>query len=72
VALSPHQLKRITQHISIEMITSVVVLALEWIYQGLGRLDLTIAIPAYVGHPFVNDDKPWARRILDRPKRWWQ
>jgi hypothetical protein len=50
----------------------LVVLALERIHQGLGRLVLTIAIPAYVGYIFVNDDKLWARRILDRPKRWWQ
>ena len=68
MALTPHQRKRILQLV----IPVLFLLALERIHRGLGRAVLTIGTLCYVTYCFINDDKAWARRILDSPKKWWQ
>jgi hypothetical protein len=47
-------------------------LALEKVHRGLGRAVLTLGTISFVTYCFVNDDKAWARRILNAPKKWWQ
>jgi predicted permease len=72
MGLSPHQRKRITQLIVYVGVPALVMMALAKISPGLLRLISTIALPSFVIYCFVNDDKPWARRILNSPKKWWQ
>ena len=68
MALTQHQRKRSLQLV----IPIVILLALEKIHLGLGQAVLTIGTLSFVVYCFVNDDKPWARRILNSPKKWWQ
>jgi hypothetical protein len=68
MALSPHQRKRILQL----LIPLLILLALERIHRGLGQVVLTLGTLSFVVYCFVNDDKAWARRILNSPKKWWQ
>jgi hypothetical protein len=68
MALTPHQRKRILQL----LIPLLILLALEKVHRGLGRAVLTIGTISFVTYCFVNDDKAWARRILNAPKKWWQ
>ena len=68
MTLSPHQRKRILQLV----IPLLILLALERIHRGLGRAVLTLGTLSFVAYCFVNDDKGWARRILNSPKKWWQ
>lgn len=64
--MTPHQKKRILQLV----IPLAVLLLLEKISPGLGRGLLAFGTLALVVYCFVNDDKPWARRILNKPKSW--
>jgi hypothetical protein len=66
-AMTPHQKKRILQL----TIPLAGLLLLEQIRPGLGRGFLAFGTLALVVYCFVNDDKPWARRILNKPKSWW-
>ncbi len=68
MTLSPRQRKRILQLV----IPLLILLALERIHRGLGRAVLTLGTLSFVTYCFVNDDKGWARRILNSPKKWWQ
>ena len=68
MALTPHQRKRILQL----LIPLLILLALEKVHRGRGRAVLTIGTISFVTYCFVNDDKAWARRILNTPKKWWQ
>jgi hypothetical protein len=66
-AMTPHQKKRILQLV----IPLAILLLLEKIMPGLGLASLKLGTLAFVTYCFVNDDKPWARRILNKPKSWW-
>ena len=66
--LTPHQRKRILQLV----IPLAVLLIAEKIHNGLGRTILGLGTISFVLYCFINDDKPWARRILNSPKKWWQ
>jgi hypothetical protein len=66
--LTPHQRKRILQLV----IPLSVLFIAEKIHNGLGRAILGFGSISLVVYCFVNDDKPWARRILNSPKKWWQ
>jgi hypothetical protein len=66
--LTPHQRKRILQLV----IPLSVLLIAEKIHNGLGRAILGFVMISLVVYCFVNDDKPWARSILNSPKKWWQ
>lgn len=68
MALTPHQRKRILQL----LIPLLILLALEKVHRGLGRAVLAIGTISFATYCFVNDDKAWARRILNAPKKWWQ
>lgn len=68
MALTPHQRKRILQL----LVPLLSLLALEKVHRGLGRAVLTLGTISFVTYCFVNDDKAWARRILNAPKKWWQ
>ena len=72
MTLSQHQRKRIAQLIAYVVIPSLVLMALERIHRGLGRLVFGLSTGGFLVYCFVNDDKPWARRILNEPKKWWQ
>ena len=65
--MTPHQKKRILQLI----LPLAGLFLLDKILPGLGRAVLVVGTIALVFYCFVNDDKPWARRILDKPKSWW-
>jgi hypothetical protein len=65
--MTPHQKKRILQL----AIPLLIILGLEQIHRGLGRAVLAAGTFSFVVYCFVNDDKPWARRILNKPKSWW-
>jgi len=41
------------------------------IHRGAGKAILTIGTMSYVLYGFWNYDKPWARRMLNKPKSWW-
>jgi hypothetical protein len=66
--MTPHQRKRILQL----LIPFLIVLAADKIHPGAGKAILTIGTLSLVAYCVVNSDKPWARRILDSPKKWWQ
>jgi hypothetical protein len=66
--LSPHQRKRILQLV----IPLAVLLIADKIHKGLGTAILGLGTISLVVYCFVNDDKPWARHILNSPKKWWQ
>jgi hypothetical protein len=68
MALTPHQRKRILQLV----IPILILLALDKIHRGLAQTVVTIGTLSFVTYCFVNDDKAWARRILNSPKKWWQ
>jgi len=68
MALSAHQRKRILQLV----IPLLVLLVLEKINRGLGGAVLTLGTLSFVTYCFINNDKAWARRILNSPKKWWQ
>lgn len=72
MTLSPHQRKRIAQLIAYVVIPVLFLVGLDWLHRGLGRLVLGLCTGGFVIYCFVNDDKPWARRILNEPKKWWQ
>lgn len=67
LAMTPHQRKRILQL----LIPLLVLLAAEKLHKGLGRALLSIGTVGLVLYCFINDDKSWARRILNKPKSWW-
>ncbi len=68
MALTAHQRKRILQL----LIPLLILLTLEKVHRGLGRAALNLGTISFVTYCFVNDDKAWARRILNAPKKWWQ
>lgn len=43
----------------------------EQIHRGAGRAIFQISFLSYLTYLFWNMDKPWARRILNKPKSWW-
>jgi hypothetical protein len=54
------------------VIPLAVLLIADKIHKGLGTAILGLGTISLVVYCFANDDKPWARRILNSPKKWWQ
>jgi hypothetical protein len=69
--MNSHQKKRILQLAIPLLIGLAVVLILEHIHRGLGRAVFVVGPLSIAVYCFINDDKPWARQILNRPKSWW-
>jgi hypothetical protein len=65
--MTTHQIKRVL----LLLIPLAVVLLLDRISPGLGRGLVAFGAFALVVYCFANYDKPWARRILNKPKSWW-
>jgi hypothetical protein len=64
----PRQRKQILQLV----IPLFVLLIAEKIHKGLGTAILGFGTISLVAYCFVHDNKPWARRILNSPKKWWE
>jgi hypothetical protein len=65
--MTPYQKKRILQ-----LVIPLIILAIvDRIHPGLAKGLLVFATISIAAYCFINDDKPWARRILNKPKSWW-
>ena len=50
----------------------LVLLIADKIHPGSARFILDVSFVSYLLYLFWNMDKPWARNILNQPKKWWQ